>query len=215
MEKTIEPIDRIAKCGIIPVIVIDDPAQACPTAQALLSGGINIMEITFRTSAAAQSITIISARFPEMLIGAGTILSNEQLDQAILAGAQFIVSPGLDAELVKAAIDCQVPILPGAVTPSEIMAGLKLGIRTFKFFPAENYGGLASIMALCEPFPSIKFVPTGGISEKNLQSYMENDKITAVGGSWMATQSMIRAGQFDEITRKSRQAVDFVKTIRS
>ena len=207
-------MERVRQCGIVPVIVINDAKNAVPTAQALLDGGISVIEITFRTAAARDAIAAVARNVPEMLVGAGTVLTLEQMDAAIAAGAEFIVSPGMDAELVQAANERNIPILPGAVTPSEIMVGLKLGIRTFKFFPAENYGGIATIKSLGAPFTDIMFVPTGGISEKNVADYLQNKRIAAIGGSWMATGEMISAGRFDEIREKTRQAVELLRTIR-
>ncbi|HBP37201.1 MAG TPA: 2-dehydro-3-deoxyphosphogluconate aldolase [Clostridiales bacterium] len=205
---------QIEMCGIVPVIVINDAAQAVPLAKALLAGGIRVIEITFRTAAAREALARIKNGVPDMLAGAGTILSPEQLDAALDAGASFAVSPGLDADLVRAAQERQCPILPGAVTPSEIMQGLLLGLDTFKFFPAENYGGLATIQALCGPFPGIRFVPTGGISAKNAADYLKSPKILAIGGSWMAPKELIEAGDFAEILRRTEQAVAMLRSIR-
>ncbi len=205
---------QIEQCGIVPVIVLNDAARAVPLAKALLAGGIGVIEITFRTAAAREAIARIAAEVPAMLVGAGTILTLEQLDAAIAAGARFLVSPGLDADLVRAAQARDITILPGAVTPSEIMQGLKLGLDVFKFFPAENYGGLATIKALAAPFGKIRFMPTGGVSEKNVSDYLKNPKIAAVGGSWMAPGDLIDAGDFAEIQRRTEQAVALLRSIR-
>jgi 2-dehydro-3-deoxyphosphogluconate aldolase/(4S)-4-hydroxy-2-oxoglutarate aldolase len=206
---------RIAKCGIIPVIVLNDADKAVPLAKALLAGGIDVMEITFRTTAARASIESVSREVPEMLVGAGTVINQQQLNDAISAGAKFLVSPGLDSELIEAAAAADCPLLPGAVTPSEIMAGLKLGVKVFKFFPAENYGGLATLKSLGAPFADISFVPTGGISDKNISPYLENRRVLAVGGSWMAPANIVDIGDFVKIEELTREAVSLLKSIRN
>lgn len=205
---------RIAKCGIVPVIVLNDAKKAVPLAQALLAGGIDVMEITFRTAAARESIEAVSREVPEILVGAGTVLNQKQMDEAISAGAKFLVSPGSDSELIQAATAAGCPLLPGAVTPSEIMAGLKLGVKVFKFFPAENYGGLATLKSLGAPFADISFVPTGGISDKNIRPYLENKRVMAVGGSWMAPAALVDAGDFVAIEQLTRDAVKLLRSIR-
>ena len=207
-------IDQVAACGVVPVVVLEDAAQAVPTAKALLKGGINAMEITFRTAAARDSIANVAREVPEMIVGAGTVINVEQLHAAVEAGAQFIVSPGSDADIIQEAMKLGVAVTPGVVTPSEIMLGLRLGVKVFKFFPAETYGGLKAIKALSGPFPQIKFLPTGGINQQNAAEYFKNPKIQAVGGSWMCTKDMISAGDFDAITEKSRAATDLFKEIR-
>ena len=207
-------VEQVAACGVVPVVVLEDAAQAVPTAKALLKGGINAMEITFRTSAAKASIEKVAKEVPEMIVGAGTVVNVQQLHDAVEAGAKFIVSPGSDAEIIAEAIKLGVPITPGVVTPSEIMIGLKLGLKVFKFFPAENYGGLKTIKALSGPFPMIKFLPTGGISQANMADYLKNPKIQAIGGSWMCTKDMIASGDFDGIAEKSAAATALFKEIR-
>ena len=207
-------IEQVAACGVVPVVVLDHEDQAVPTAKALLAGGINAMEITFRTSAAKGSIARVAAEVPEMIVGAGTVINVEQLHAAVEAGAKFIVSPGSDADIIKEAMKLDVAVTPGVVTPSEIMLGLRLGVKVFKFFPAESYGGLKTIKALCGPFPQIRIIPTGGINQANVADYFKNPKIVAVGGSWMCTKDMISAGDFDAITEKSRAATDLFKEIR-
>lgn len=207
-------MEQLSACGIVPVVVLNNVNDAVPTAKALLAGGINVMEITFRTAAAPDCIAAVAKQVPEMIVGAGTIINPEQLRQAVAAGAQFIVSPGSDAETIQEANRLNVPIVPGVVTPSEIMMGLKLGVKVFKFFPAEAYGGLKTIKNLCGPFPQIKFIPTGGISQANAEDYLKHPKIQAIGGSWMVSAAMVEAGQFDEITAKSKAATDLVKQIR-
>ena len=207
-------MSRLAKCGIVPVIVLNDAKNAVPLAKALLAGGIDVMEITFRTAAARESIEAVSREIPEMLVGAGTVLNVQQLEEAISAGAKFLVSPGSDSELIQAATEAGCLLLPGAVTPSEIMAGLKLGVKVFKFFPAENYGGLATLKSLGAPFTEISFVPTGGISDKNIRPYLENKRVMAVGGSWMAPASLVDSGDFAKIEELTREAVELLKSIR-
>lgn len=207
-------VEQVAACGVVPVVVLEDAAQAVPTAKALLKGGINAMEITFRTAAARDSIAKVAKEVPEMIVGAGTVINVEQLHAAVEAGAQFIVSPGSDADIIQEAMKLGVAVTPGVVTPSEIMLGLRLGVKVFKFFPAESFGGLKTIKALCGPFPQIRIIPTGGISQANVADYFRNPKIVAVGGSWMCKKDMISAGDFDAITEKSRAATDLFKEIR-
>ena len=207
-------VEQFAACGVVPVVVLEDESQAVPAAKALLAGGINAMEITFRTAAAKGSIAKVAKEVPEMIVGAGTVINLEQLHDAIDAGAQFIVCPGTDEAIIAEATKLGVPITPGVVTPSEIMVGLKYGIKVFKFFPAETFGGLKTIKALCGPFPQIKIIPTGGISQANAADYFKNPKIVAVGGSWMITKDMVVNGDFDAITEKSKAATDLFKEIR-
>ena len=204
----------IENSGIIPVVVLDDAAKAVPLAKALLAGGINICEITFRTAAAEESIRQIALNVPEMIVGAGTVLTKEQLKAATDAGAKFIVSPGSDLEVIRYAKELGVYMLPGAVTPTEVMQLIKEDIKVVKFFPAENYGGLKTIKALSAPFPNIKFVPTGGVSLSNLTAYLEFDKIAAVGGSWLCTKDLITNDKWDEITKLSKEAMDIFKSVR-
>lgn len=206
--------EQFAACGIVPVVVLEEAAQALPVAQALLAGGINVMEITFRTAAAKESIATVAREMPEMMVGAGTVINLRQLEEAAQAGAQFIVSPGSSAELIEASLERQLAIVPGVATPSEIMIGLELGLKVFKFFPAETYGGLKAIKALSGPFPQIRFIPTGGIRQDNAGEYLKNPGIIAVGGSWMVSADLIRSGRFDEITERSRMAVELARAVR-
>ena len=207
-------VEQFAACGVVPVVVLEDESQAVPAAKALLAGGINAMEITFRTAAAKGSIAKVAQEVPDMIVGAGTVINVEQLHDAIDAGAKFIVSPGTSEAVIAEATKLGVPITPGVVTPSDIMVGLRYGIRVFKFFPAEPFGGLKTIKALCGPFPQIKIIPTGGISQSNAAEYFKNPKIVAVGGSWMITKDMVDNGQYDVITEKSKAATDLFKEIR-
>lgn len=208
-------MEQVAACGVVPVVVLEDAGQALDTAKALLKGGINVMEITFRTAAAKDAIALVAREMPEMIVGAGTVINTEQARAAVEAGAKFLVSPGSDAEVIREAERLGVPIVPGVVTPSEIMMGLKLGIKVFKFFPAESYGGLKTIKALCGPFPQIRFIPTGGVSQANASEYFKHPKILAVGGSWMVSKDMIAAGKFDEIAEKSAAATALFREIRA
>lgn len=207
-------VEQVAACGVVPVVVLEDAAQAVPTAKALLAGGITAMEITFRTAAARDSIAKVAAEVPEIIVGAGTVINVEQLHQAVEAGAKFIVSPGSDEAVIAEAMRLNVPITPGVVTPSEIMLGLRYGVKVFKFFPAETFGGLRTIKALSGPFPQIRFIPTGGINQDNAAEYFKNPKIQAVGGSWMVTKDMVAAGDFAGITEKSAAATALFRQIR-
>ena len=207
-------MEQLTACGIVPVVVLNDADAAIPTAHALLRGGINVMEITFRTDAAQAAIAKVTAEVPEMLVGAGTIINVQQARDAVTAGARFLVCPGSDPDIIQEAARLDVPVVPGVVTPSEIMQGLKLGVKVFKFFPAESYGGLKTIKALCGPFPQIRFIPTGGISQANAGEYFQNPKIQAVGGSWMVTSKMIEAGDFDAIAEKSAAATALFRESR-
>ena len=207
-------VEQIAACGVVPVVVLEDAEQAVPTAKALLKGGITAMEITFRTSAAKASIAKVAREVPEMIVGAGTVINVEQLRDAVEAGARFIVCPGSDEAVIAEAVKLNVPVTPGVVTPTEIMMGLKLGVKVFKFFPAESYGGLKTIKALSGPFPQIKFLPTSGINQGNAAEYYKNPKILAVGGSWMVTKDMVAAGDFDGIAEKSAAATALFREIR-
>ena len=204
----------IENSGIIPVVVLDDAAKAVPLAKGLLAGGINICEITFRTAAAEEAIRQIALNVPDMIVGAGTVITKEQAKAATDAGAKFIVSPGSDLEVIRYAKELGVYMLPGAVTPTEVMQLIKEDIKVIKFFPAENYGGLKTIKALSAPFPNLKFVPTGGVSLSNLTTYLEFDKIAAVGGSWLCTKDLITNDKWDEITKLSKEAMDIFRTVR-
>ena len=204
----------IENCGVVPVVVLEDANKAVPLAKALLAGGIKTCEVTFRTSAAEEAIRQIALNVPDMIVGAGTVITKEQAKAATDAGAKFIVSPGSDLEVIRYAKELGVYMLPGAVTPTEVMQLIKEDIKVIKFFPAENYGGLKTIKALSAPFPNIKFVPTGGVSLSNLTAYLEFDKIAAVGGSWLCTKDLITNGKWDEITKLSKEAMDIFRTVR-
>lgn len=205
----------IFTCGVVPVVVLHDAQNAVRVANALLKGGINTMEITFRTTAAKEAIQKVAQEVPEIIVGAGTVINMEQMQAAKVANAKFVVSPGIDEELLKEAKRLELPIIPGVVSPSEIILGLKYDIKVFKFFPAEAYGGLKTLKALCGPFPQIRFLPTGGISQSNAEEYFQNQKIAAVGGSWMVSTDMIAQGQYDLITEKSKDVVELFKRTRA
>ncbi len=185
MNQIPSPIALFDKCRIVPVVVIKDIAETLPTLAALRDGGIPVAEITFRTSCAAEAIRIGVDTFPDMVIGAGTVINETQARAAVAAGAQFIVSPGLSASVVAVCAEAQIPYLPGCVTPTEIMQALELGITTVKFFPANVYGGLSAIKALSAPFPQVKFLPTGGVGLNNINEFLAAPMIAAIGGSFM------------------------------
>lgn len=199
-------LKELETAGVVPVVVLDDTNDAVPTAKALLAGGINVMEITFRTAAAADSIRAVADACPDMLVGAGTVINTEQCERALACGAKFIVSPGFDEDVVRLCIQKNVPVLPGCVTPTEIMAAMKLGLKVLKFFPAGVYGGLSAMKALAAPFVGIKFVPTGGVSEKNLGEFIAAPYVFAVGGSWVCAKADIAAHNFDKITALCKEA---------
>lgn len=202
-----EVLTRIQKMGIVPVIKLDRAEDAVPLAKALCDGGLPCAEVTFRTAAAEESIRRMRNAFPDMLIGAGTVLTTEQVDLAVAAGATFIVSPGLNPKIVRYCIERNIPITPGCSTPSDIEAAMELGLDVVKFFPAEAAGGLPMIKALAGPYVNIKFMPTGGINAVNLTSYLDFPKIIACGGSWMVKDDLVKAGDFDKITELTREAV--------
>ena len=206
--------DQIASYGVVPVVVLNDAKDAEPLAQALVEGGLPVAEVTFRTEAAEESIRIMSTKYPDMLVGAGTVLTKEQVDRAIGAGAKFIVSPGFDPEIVDYCLEKGYPVYPGLITPSELAQAVKRGLEVVKFFPAEQFGGVATIKALAAPYNKVKFMPTGGINAKNLPDYLGFDKIIACGGSWMVKGDMIKAGEFDKIKEMTAEAAKLVKEIR-
>lgn len=200
-------LEQIQKIGIVPVVVLDDPKDAAPLAKALCEGGLPCAEVTFRTAAAEESIRIMAKEFPQMLVGAGTVLTTEQVDRAVNAGAKFIVSPGLNPTVVKYCVDKGIPVTPGTSNPSDVEAAIALGLDVVKFFPAEQAGGLAMIKAMSAPYTQMKFMPTGGINAKNINSYLAFDKILACGGSWMVKKDLVAAGEFDKIRDLTKEAV--------
>lgn len=206
--------EKIHQIGILPVIALDDAAQAVPLAKALAEGGIPAAEVTFRTAAGEEAIRRIAQEVPEVLVGAGTVLTCEQVDRAVNAGAKFIVSPGTNPKVVRHCMEKGVQPVPGVVTPTEIETALELGLEVLKFFPAEPSGGLGMIKALAAPYTQIKFIPTGGISAANVGEYLKYPKILACGGSWMVKKDMVNAGKFDEIQALAAQAAAIVKSVR-
>ena len=207
--------EKIAEFGVVPVVVLNDEKDAKPLADALVEGGLPCAEVTFRTEAAEESIRIMTNAYPEMLVGAGTILTTEQADRAVAAGAKFIVSPGFDPEIVDYCLAKEIPVFPGCVTPSEVAQAVKRGLKVVKFFPAEQYGGVSTIKALAAPYTMVKFMPTGGVNAGNLKDYLSCDKIVCCGGSWMVKGDLIKAGEFDRIREMTREAVELVRSIRA
>ncbi len=199
-------LKRLAQSGVVPVVVLEDAKDAVPTAKAMLAGGIDVMEITFRTAAAADSIKAVAQECPDMVVGAGTVINLEQCKLAVECGAKFIVSPGYDEETVAWCCDNGVPVTPGCVTPTEIMMALKHGLKVLKFFPANVYGGLSAIKSLAGPFGGVKFIPTGGVNAQNLAEFISSPYIHAVGGSWICPKADIAAGNFDKITALCKEA---------
>jgi len=202
-----EVLEKIQKIGIVPVVVLDDAKDAAPLAKALCEGGLPCAEVTFRTAAAEESIRIMASEFPEMLVGAGTVLTTEQVDRAVNAGAKFIVSPGLNPTVVKYCVDKGIPVTPGTSNPSDVEMAISLGLDVVKFFPAEQAGGINMIKAMAAPYTQMKFMPTGGINAKNINSYLAFDKILACGGSWMVKKDLVAAGEFDKIRDLTKEAV--------
>ena len=213
MMKTLE--ERFYDYAVVPVVVLNDADDAVPLADALIKGGLPCAEVTFRTDAAEESIRRICESFPDMLVGAGTVLTTKQVERAYKAGAKFIVSPGFDPEIIDCCISIGLPVLPGCITPSEIAQAVKRGLKVVKFFPAEQSGGVAMIKAMAAPYSMVKFMPTGGISTKNLADYLSCDKILCCGGIWMVKEDLIRSGSFDKITDMTREATALAKSIRS
>lgn len=210
-----EILQKIQEIGIVPVVVLDDAKNAAPLAKALCDGGLPCAEVTFRTEAAEESIRTMAEQFPDMLIGAGTILSTEQVDRAVAAGAKFIVSPGFNPKVVNYCMEKGIPITPGCCTPSEVERAIEHGLEVVKFFPAEQAGGLPMIKAMAAPYTSIKFMPTGGINPTNVKDYLAYNKIIACGGSWMVKEDLIKAGDFETITELAKEAVEIVKESRA
>lgn len=208
-------LERYYTVGVIPVLVIDDAENALPLAGALQAGGLPIAEITMRTETALDSIRHIARGLPNVLVGAGTVIDRVQAQAAYEAGAKFLVSPGMIEEVILWAQAHNVPILAGAITPTEMIKGINLGLNVLKFFPSEATGGLKAIKSMSDPFPELRFIPTGGIRQKNLAEYLRMPKIHAVGGSWMARRTMIADRNFDEIQRLAKQASAVVREIRS
>lgn len=210
--KTLE--EQFYEYAVVPVVVLDDADDAAPLAEALIKGGLPCAEVTFRTEAAEESIRIMSEKYPEMLVGAGTILTVDQVDRAVAAGAKFIVSPGFDPEIVDYCMEKNIPVFPGCVSPSEVAQAVKRGLKVVKFFPAEQAGGLAMLKAMAAPYTMLKFMPTGGINTKNLKEYLGFSKILCCGGSWMVKGDMIKNKEFDKITEMTKEAVELAAAAR-
>lgn len=206
--------NEISNYGIVPVIALNNVEDAIPLAQALVNGGLPVAEVTFRTEAAQESIRLMAETFPEMLVGAGTVLTIKQVDQAVAAGSQFIVSPGLNPKIVKYCQSINIPIIPGIATPSDLELAIELGLDNVKFFPAEVNGGIKAIKAMSAPYGNVKFMPTGGVNEDNLKAYLSFEKILACGGTWMVKSDLIDNKQFDEIEKLTKDAVSKMLDIK-
>ncbi|MDD6808070.1 MAG: bifunctional 4-hydroxy-2-oxoglutarate aldolase/2-dehydro-3-deoxy-phosphogluconate aldolase [Oscillospiraceae bacterium] len=204
-------IERLKESIVVPVVVIENEKDAIPTAKALLAGGINTMEITFRTACAPECIKAVTEACPEMLVGAGTVLNVEQAKLAVKMGAKFIVSPGFDADVVDWCIANDITVTPGCVTPTEIMAAVNRGLKIIKFFPANVYGGLSAMKNLSAPFVGIQFLPTGGVNTENIKEYVDSPFVFAVGGSWVCPKADISAGNFEKITDLCKNAIKAAK----
>ncbi len=207
-------MESIGKIGVVPVIKIDDANHAIPLAKALEEGGLPCAEVTFRTAQAEEAISRITASVPNVLVGAGTVLTTEQVDRAIGAGARFIVSPGFNPKVVEYCLKKEIPVLPGCMTPSEIEIALEFGLTELKFFPAEQAGGMKFINAVCAPYTQVRFIPTGGISLKNLGEYLVSPKIVACGGSYMCTPELIAGNKWEQISALCAQTVEVIKKYR-
>ena len=207
--------ERFAELGVVPVVVLEDAKDAAPLAKALVEGGLPCAEVTFRTAAAEESIRIMASEYPDMFVGAGTVLTIDQVDRAVAAGAKFIVSPGFDPEIVDYCLSKDIPVFPGVITPSEVAQAVKRGLKVVKFFPAEQFGGVATIKAMAAPYVGLKFMPSGGVNAKNLENYLSCDKIVACGGSWMVKGDLVKAGKFDEIKSLTEEAVKLAAQIRN
>jgi len=199
-------LDVLARVRIVPVVVLDDAGTAERLGDALKAGGLPIAEVTFRTDAAEAALRAM-AKDPDLLVGAGTVIRADQVDRAVLAGARFIVSPGLSASVVQRARDYDVPVFPGVATPTDVMTALDLGLSLLKLFPAETLGGPAAVRALSAPFPGVRFVPTGGITAQSMGAYLALPSVVAVGGSWMVAPALVHAGAFDQISALAAHAV--------
>jgi len=207
-------LEQIAQIGVVPVVAIDDAADAPALARALLAGGLPVAEVTFRTAAGEEAIRRVAEEVPELLVGAGTVLNVNQAETAIAAGAKFIVSPGLDEKTVLFCQENGLPVFPGCATPTEMQAALNLGLTHLKFFPAGQAGGLAYLKAVSAAYPMLRFMPTGGIGPKNLREYLSFEKIFACGGSWMCPKDLINAGKWEEITNLCKEAVHESRYVR-
>jgi 2-dehydro-3-deoxyphosphogluconate aldolase / (4S)-4-hydroxy-2-oxoglutarate aldolase len=213
MDGPMSALDVIAAAGVLPVVVVDDAAAAAPLGAALAAGGLPCVEVTFRTAAAQDAIARLAAE-PGVLVGAGTVVDPRQADRAVEYGARFVVSPGFDRVIVDRCRTLGVPVIPGLATATEAMAALRAGVEVVKLFPAGPLGGLAMVGALAGPFPRLRFLPTGGIGERDVAGYLAHPAVLAVGGSWVAERALVRAGRFAEIERRARSAAALVEAAR-
>lgn len=204
----------IEETAVIPVAVIEDPAKAAPLARALCEGGLKIIEVTFRTQGAAECIRRIAENVPEMMVAAGTVRTPGQVDDAIDAGAKFIVSPGFSPKVVSRCLEQEIPVVPGCITPTEIEQASEYGLKILKFFPAEAAGGVKMLKAFADVYSGIRFMPTGGISPANLKEYLSLPNVIACGGSWMVKKTVVEAGDFDKIRRDAAECVRLAADIR-
>lgn len=207
-------ITQLARHKVIPVIAIEHAEDAAPLADALITGGLPVAEITFRTSAAESAIRAM-AKYPSLLLGAGTVLNVDTVKRAVDAGAKYVVSPGLDEAVVSYCLGQNIPIVPGAITPTEIQRALSMGLTTVKFFPADAFGGLKSIKALAAPLAAVRFIPTGGINAANLAEYLAFKPIIACGGSWVVTKDLLAAKNWSEITKLAAESVTIAQSVKS
>jgi 2-dehydro-3-deoxyphosphogluconate aldolase/(4S)-4-hydroxy-2-oxoglutarate aldolase len=206
--------ERLRAAGVVPVVELPEADLAVPLAEALLAGGLSCVEITFRTPAAREGLAAIRRAHPGILLGAGTVLGEDQVDAAVEAGADFAVAPGTTPEVIRAALDRGLPMLPGTCTPSDVESARRLGLRLLKFFPAEQVGGADYLRALCAPYRDVRFVPTGGISPSTLPGYLALSQVVACGGTWMVKPDVIRAGDWEQVTRLAAEAVALVASAR-
>ena len=207
--------DLISRLGIVPVIKLESPESALPLGKALMAGGLPVAEVTFRTPAAAESIAVLRKAYPELITGAGTVLTIEQAEAAIAAGASYIVTPGFNPRVVDFCLSRDIPIVPGVNSPSQIEQGLERGLKLLKFFPAEASGGVKMLKALHGPYAEVSFIPTGGVDVSNLESYLKLPCVAAIGGTWMVAEDLIKSGQFDRITCLCREAVQLAVQFRT
>lgn len=209
-----ELLEKLGRFGVVPVVEIERSEDAVELGRALLAGGLPCAEITFRTAAAEEAIRRVASSLPEIIVGAGTVLSVEQADRAVSAGARFIVSPGFNSKVVDWCLRNEIPVTPGVATPTEIEMALDKGLNILKFFPAEALGGMAMLKAVAAPYGGVKFIPTGGINQENLAGYLAHPSVHCCGGSWLVKAKLISTGRFDEITRLTQEAVAVVRRVR-
>ena len=211
------PIDRLAELGIVPVVVVENPEHALPLADALAAGGLPVVEVTFRTAAAAEVIRVIRRERPQMMVGAGTVITPENVKAAIAAGAQFGVAPGCNPQIVSLATSLGLPFVPGICTPSEIETAMSLSCRLLKYFPCEAVGGLPVLNAIAGPFrhTGVRFMPSGGVTPENLAAYLSSDVVSCAGGTWLAKAEDLAKGNWNAITERSQAAVAIWRQTRT